>query len=224
MWCQRWKVCQVSNDAHGAQQLSYKDQGSLSQFRLINIYRWKDLGAEKSMTCLNIQLASDRASKLGTWLWAPTCQEPPSGNWIRSLYRRHWEHLSTYTLQSFILFRSPAKSSLSVKSRSISLHSMACYTERKKNAVRARNCPPGSRTHVLGPCIAWHQGLTAVPQVVLEYSIKAILTSPKAEDTFLSWGPAYWLSCLSGFPLHSKNAESHIFTGKTNKQAASPML
>ena len=29
MWCQRWKGFQVSNNAHGAQQLSYTDQGFL---------------------------------------------------------------------------------------------------------------------------------------------------------------------------------------------------
>lgn len=117
------------------------------------------------MTCLNIQLASDRASKLGICLRAPTCQKNPSGNWIRSLHHRLWEHLSAYTEQSFILFRSPTKSSLSVKSGSISLHSMACHTESKKNAARAKNCHPGSRTCVLGLCIACQQGLTAVPQV-----------------------------------------------------------
>lgn len=124
-------------------------RASWSQVKLINICRGKDRGPEKSMTWLNIQLASDRASKLGICLRAPTCQKNPSGNWIRSLHHRLWEHLSAYTEQSFILFRSPTKSSLSVKSGSISLHSLACHTESKKNAARAKNCHPGSRTCVL---------------------------------------------------------------------------
>lgn len=80
-----------------------------------------------------------------------------------------------------------------VKSGSISLHSMACYADRKANAVRARNCPPGSCTHVyfldhILPGI--RVLLLAVSWVVLEYSRKADLSSPEAEDTFLSWGPA----------------------------------
>lgn len=96
-------------------------------------------------------------------------------------------------VQSFVLFTSRAKSSLSVKSGSINLHNMACNTERKKTTVRARNCPPGSCTcvyyldHTL-PGI--RVSLLAVSWVVLEYSIKSDLSSTEAEDTFLSWGPA----------------------------------
>lgn len=188
------------------------------------------------MTCLNIQLASEGTIKLGIWLWAPTCQDPPSGNWIRSLHHRQWEHLSTYTVQSFLLFTSPEKSSLSGKYRSISLHSMDVIWKGKSMLSEPETVLQAHVPVVLGPCIAWHQGLTAVPQVMLEYSIKAILSFPKAEDTFLSWGPALarYTSPLNLLALPSlrissalqecRNAHLASYTGKTSKQAASPTL
>lgn len=101
-------------------------RASWSQTRVINIYRREDLGAEKSVICLGIQLARDRASKRGSSCVPLTARSFPLGTGSdHCTHHMQWEHLSTHTVKYILLFRSPAKLSLSVKPGSITLHSMA---------------------------------------------------------------------------------------------------
>lgn len=116
----------MSNDAHGKQQLSYTAQGFLIPDQGDKHLQKERLGCREVSDLLEHPASQGQSQQVGIWLWAPTCQELPSGSWIRSL--RPLQAMGTpfnpLRNTSFYLDHLQ-KRPFSVKSGSTTLHSMA---------------------------------------------------------------------------------------------------
>lgn len=76
----------MSNDTHRAQQLSYTDQGFLIPHQGGKHLQRRRLGCREVSDLLEHPASQGQSQQEGTWLWALTCQELPSGNGTRSLH------------------------------------------------------------------------------------------------------------------------------------------